>query len=53
LERVYKQLKKRQVRRQAMSAVQVIASGVAMTELALYHQVDKRLGKARAFNNPL
>jgi HK97 family phage portal protein len=34
-------------------AVSVIASGIAMTELALYKQIDKRLGKERAYDNPL
>jgi HK97 family phage portal protein len=34
-------------------SVQVIASGVAMTELALYRQTDKRKGKERALENPL
>lgn len=34
-------------------AVAVIASGVAMTELALYRQVEHRLGKQRAYENAL
>src|SRR5215470_3218059 len=34
-------------------AMQVIASGVAMTELALYRQTEKRKGKERAYENPL
>jgi len=34
-------------------AVEVISLGVAMTELALYKEIDRRLGKQRAYDNPL